>query len=318
MSQPRFDHDAIAPLVSHKRAQGRHLMVTFTCPVSGTHVQSRWAAPQSSGVGSAVARQAKSSLVYEVRRQVLVMIRQTLGYSFAGRMATTAASTAMNNLPGTTSGAPSLSAGQQDEGLVEAFKAVAGQFAWAGDRWVHRTAAGQVQGKMDAQLSSAPVTSGYDRLLLARMMVEVAAAHGGISAEEQGHLAEVIDPDLGSLQSLMDRPPLTGAELAEASEGPVRQTLLGAVWSLALCDQHEDQAELALLTRFADALGVDAAAARRLAQEYVMDQAFERAFAYGGHDRAARQQLVALGERIGMTRAEVERAEARYQKRRLG
>lgn len=318
MSQPRFDHDAIAPLVSYQRPQGRHLMVTFTCPVSGTHVQSRWTAPQSTGIGAAVASQAKSSLVYEVRRQVLVMIRQTMGYSFAGRMATSVASTAMNNLPGTTSGAPSLSGSQQQQGLVEAFKAVAGQFVWAGDRWVHRSAAGQVQNQMDQQLSAAPVASGYDRLLLARMMVEVAGAHGGVSPEEQSHLSDVLDPELGSLESLMSRPPLTGAELAEASPGPVRETLLSAVWALALCDEHEDQAEFELLSRYASALGVKPEGARQLAQSYVMDQAFERAFAYGGHDRAARQQLVSLGQRIGMSRAEVERAEAKYQKRRLG
>jgi len=318
MTQPRLDHDAVAPLVSYQRPQGRHLMVTFTCPVSGTHVQSRWTAPQSSGIGAAVASQAKSSLVYEVRRQVLVMIRQTMGYSFAGRIATNVASTAMNNLPGTTSGAPSLSSSQQQQGLLEAFKAVQGQFVWTGDRWVHRSAAGQVQNQMDRQLAKAPVASGYDRLLLARMMVEVAAAHGGIGAEEQGHLQEVLAPELGSLESLTSRPPLTGAELAEASPGAVRQTLLSAVWALALCDEHEDQAEFALLTRFADALGVEPAEARTNAQTFVMDQAFERAFAYGGHDRAARAQLVALGGRIGMTREEVERAEAKYQKRRLG
>lgn len=318
MGEPRYDVAAIEPLVSHRNVQGRHLMVTFTCPISGTHVQARYTAPQDTGLASAVSRQAQSTLVYEVRRQVLSMLYQVLGHGVAGRMATSVAGTALNQLPAGASGPQSLSASEQAEGLVEAFRSVGSRFAWVGDRWVLQEAAGQVRGAMEQQLATAPVAGGYDRLLLARMLVEVASAHGGIGADEEAHLQDVIDPELGSLASLVDRPPLSGAELAEATEGPVRQTMVSAVWALALCDEHEDAAEVATIARFADALGVDATTSRDLARGFVMDQAFERAFAYGGHDRAAREALVALGARIGMSREAVELAEARYQKRKLG
>jgi uncharacterized tellurite resistance protein B-like protein len=264
-----------------------------------------------------VSRQAKSTLIYEVRRQVLSMLYSVLGHGVAGRVATSVASSALQSVP-TGSSTHTLSASEQAAGTVEAFRSVASQFVFASGRWVHRSAAGQVQGAMERQVAEAPVLGGYDRLLLARMLVEVAAAHGGISDEESSHLAEVLDPELGSLESLRERPPLTDAELGEASQGAVRDTMVAAVWALALCDEHEAEAEVITIRRFATALGVDADAAQRTARAFVLDQALERAFAYGGHDRAARQQLLALGERLGMRREEVELAEARYQKRSLG
>ena len=58
--------------------------------------------------------------------------------------------------------------------------------------------------------------------------------------------------------------------------------------------------------------------ARDLARSFVLDQWFERAFAWGGHDVHLRDQAIAVGQRIGMTRDEVETAEARFQKRRAG
>jgi len=316
----RYTLVAIQPLVSHHRVQGRNLMLTFTCPASGKHVQGRYSAPQSTGIGSAVAAQAKSSLAYEARRQVLSLVRSIFGSSsFAGRVATQVASTAVTSatMP-STRGPQSLTQAQIDQGIVEAFQTVSGQFAWVGNRWVHQSAAGELRGPMDKQLAEAPVTSRYDQLVLARMLVEVAAVHGGISGEEQSYLADVIDPEWGSLEALAARPPLTRAELSQVSPGGGRSSMLSAAWALALADEHEAGAERELLDGYGAALGVDGAAARTTAQAFVIDQAVERAFAYGGHDVAARQALLQLGERIGMTRDEVELAEARYQRRALG
>ncbi len=317
----RYGLAAIRPLVSHHRVQGRNLMVTFTCPSSGTHVQARYAGPQASGVTSMVARQAKSSMVYEVRRQVLSMIRTMFGSSSAvGRVATSVASSALTaaTMPSTQSGPQGLTSAQIDRGFVEAFQSVSGQFAWVGDRWVHSSAAGALRGPLQNQLAEAPVDSRYDQLVLARMMVEVAAVHDGITAEEESYLADAIDPEWGSLAALMERPPLTRAELSQVSPGGGRVSMLAAVWALALADEHEAGAERELLEGYAAALDLDAEQARTTAQSYVMDQAVEQVFAFGGHDRSARKALVDLGARIGLSRAEVEVAEARYQRRALG
>ncbi len=322
MSDPRFALDAIRPLVSQCNPTGRHLVVTFTCPVSRRHVNARWSAPQADDLGARVARSAQQSVWYEMRRTAHSMLSAALGHGMAGRVAAQTMDAAMSAAgPGrsTSSIARNLSAQEVDRGVLEAFRGVASQFTWVGDRWVHGSAAKQLLSPFDQQLHEHPLATRYDRVLAARMLYEVAAAHGGVSAEERSHLEDVVDPELGSLQALAARPPLTRAELGEASAGGVRVTLLALAWTLALCDEAFDEAERAKLKALADGLALrpaDADKARDLARGWVMDQAFERAFGWGGHDVHAREQAVELGRRIGMTREEVEVAEARYQRRR--
>lgn len=321
MSEEAFTVAAIRPLVAHERATGRHLVLTFRCPATGQQVQAQWTAPQDTGIGSQVAAAAKTSAMYEVRRQVNSMLRSLLGGGSMARVATQAVNTAMYSVPSGTSGPVALSARQKEEGLVAAFRTVSSQFAWVGQRWIHTSGAAEARSGLDQQLAEAPVQSRYDRLLTARMLVEVAGAHGGIGDEERLHLGETLDPDLGSLESLLKRPPLTSAELGEATEGPTRVSMLTAAWTLALCDEHFDPAEGQRLKELARGLGLrtaDEAHARSLAQSWLLDQALERMFTWGGHDTNARAQLYSLGDRIGMSREEVELAEARFQKRRAG
>ena len=323
MSDPRWSADAVRPLVTHENATGRYLVVTFTCPLSKKHVQARYTMPQNRGVASQVAGRVQQSAWYEVRRQAQAMVRSVLGTGSMGQIAGSAVDAGIGyNRPYSTSPqVASLSAADKDAALVEAFKTVAGQFVWVSNRWVAGSAAKELLSPLDRQLAEAPLKSAYDRSLAARMLVEVATAHGGISSEETSHLEEMVDPEQGSLQALMKRPPITRAELAEATKGPVRISLMALAWTLALVDERFDPAEEQKLNAFADGLQLkdaDRSKARDLARHWLLDQAFERAFGWGGHDAHARSAAMALGERIGMTRDEVEVAEAKYQKRRAG
>ncbi|MCB9685324.1 MAG: hypothetical protein H6738_23000 [Alphaproteobacteria bacterium] len=324
MSDQRFTLEAIRPLVSQCNPTGRHLVVTFTCPVTRRHVNARWSAPQRNDVASRVAASAKQSMWYEMRRQAHSMLATALGHGMMGRVASQTMDAAMyaaspGNSYSTASAARNLSQGEVDQGVVEAFQSVASQFAWAGNRWVHSSAAQQVLSPLDAQLQQHPLVTRYDRLLAARMLYEVAASHGGVSPEERSHLEDVIDPELGSIQALAQRPPLSRAELAEASPGGVRVSLLALAWTLALVDESFDEGERRKLAELTQGLGVpqgEADRARDLARSWILDQAFERAFGWGGHDVTAREMAVDLGRRIGMSREEVEIAEARFQRRR--
>lgn len=323
MSDPRWSIDAVRPLVSHENASGRHLIVTFTCPVSKKHVQARYTVPQNFNVGAQVANRVQQSAWYEVRRQAQSLVRGVLGGGAMGRIAGSALDGAIGYNRGysTTQQVATMSASQREQALVEAFRSVSTQFAWAGNRWVAGSAAKQLLSPLDRQLADAPLTSAYDRSIAARMLVEVATAHGGVSSDEASHLEEMVGPEQGSLQALTSRPPITRAELAETTKGPVRVSLLTLAWTLALVDERFDPAEEKKLAAFADGLQLNAAdrgKARDLARGWLMDQAFERAFGWGGHDAHARTEAHALGQRIGMTTDEVETAEAKYQKRRAG
>lgn len=317
MTAPALTLDTIRPLVAEQRAVGRTLMVTFCCPQSGKRVQARWSAPQQSGVGSAVTSQAKRSAWYAMRRQVNVTLRSVLGHGAMASIATNVVNTAMGS--GMTSSASTgLSASEQETGVVEAFKGVAGQFAWVGGAWVHTSAAKDLMSPFDAQLASHPITSAYDRQVLARMLVEVAGAEGGLDEEERLLLSDLLDAST-SLETLVRRPPLTGAELGETTAGGTRVSMLATAWSVALCDEDLADAEVAALDRLADGLSLSAAdrkRARDLACGYLIDQVLERVFTWGDHDASAREQLYRAGDKIGMTRAEIEQAEARFQKRK--
>jgi hypothetical protein len=320
MEDVRFGLDAIRPLVTHENPTGRQLVVTFSCPVSGRHVQARWSAPESSGLGAQVASRAGRNAWYEVRRQAHSVLYGIFGHGAIARIAVGVVDQALQSAPTATS-APPLSRAARDRGIVEAFRSVAAEFAWVGGRWVHKTAVASVLSPFERQIHEHPLATAWDRTVGARIALEVCAAHGGISEAERDELETNLDPTIGSLESLQSRPPLTRAELAETSTGPVRVTLLALGWSFALCDESFEPAEGERLDAIAQGLGLsepDRLRARDLARSWVLDQWFERAFSWGGHDTHLREQAIAVGARIGLSRDEVETAEARFQRRRAG
>ena len=90
-------------------------------------------------------------------------------------------------------------------------------------------------------------------------------------------------------------------------------------WTLSLADEDFADTEGAKLKGFAQGLRLNTSqvkAARSAAQGYILDQVLERMFTWGGHDATARQQLMALANRLGMTAQEAQVAEARYQRRK--
>ena len=131
-------------------------------------------------------------------------------------------------------------------------------------------------------------------------------------------MTEMISPDLGSVHDLAQRPPLTAAELNETTLA-VRQNMLMLTWTLALADESFAAPEQQTLERFAQGLRLGSnqiQAARQAAQGYILDQALERMFTWGGHDAHARNELLALAQRLGMSADEAHTAEARYQRRK--
>jgi tellurite resistance protein len=305
-------------MVSHENLSGRHLIVTFTCPRTRTNVQARYSLPDRANLGTAIANQATSTLWYEMRRSANSLLAAALGHGVAGRIAQNTMNTAMSGT-GPTTGPRSVSPAERDQALVEAFRSVQSQFVWTGNDWMHQAAAQQQKSPLERSLTERPL-SAYDKQVLARMCIEVAAAAGGISAEEQSQIEDALDPSVGSLQLLAKRPPLSRAELQETTP-KARVPLLALATAVAYCDERLDPQEQRRLEQFAEGLALspaDRAAAREQACAWVMDQYFERAFQWGGHDEHLRENAVQMGARIGMTRDEVETAEARFQRRRAG
>jgi hypothetical protein len=294
-------------------------MVRFQCPITGQTTDARHTVPRDNSTGKRVTDQMKRNLMWSLQSTVATAIRSTMGYNIAGRVASDVARSAMTGVQQQVS-SQTLSAQEQKQGVVDAFITVAHQFIWDGNRmtWISHAAISEAMSDFERILAEAPIAHPYDRAVMARMIVEIARGDGRISSEENSWLTEVITPELGDIQSLASRPPLTPAELGSTSQGSVRQSLLVLAWAMALVDEEMSDQEQSLLDQFAGGLRLtrnETTVCRKAAQTYILDQAMERMFAWGGHDEYARAQLYGLATRIGMPVEEAQEAEARHLRR---
>ena len=305
----------IAPLVSRLDASGRTVRVTFRCTVTGEEVTAQAHLPMDNSVGSRIGQQVQRSLLYSVQGAISSAIRSAFGHGIMGRVAGDAAYGVMSEA---TRGARvgGLSQSDKQRGAEQAFASVAQRFTWDPVRggWVSAKVAHEAVGGFELRLQQHAPTHPYDRLILARVLVEVAQADGRLAPEESEWLGDCLSADVGSVAELASRPPLTAAELGAMSPGPVRETALMMGWAMALLDEDLDPREKALLERFASGLGLAGLRGdemKKLAQGYLLDNAMERMLTWGGHDAHARGQVEALARRLGMTPQQGQEAEAR-------
>lgn len=305
----------IAPLVSRLDASGRTVRVTFRCPVTGDEMTGQAHLPMDSSFGGRMGQQVQRSLLYSVQGAISSAIRSAFGHGIVGRVAGDAAYGLMSEASrGARVGG--LSESEKQRGAVLAFASVARHFVWDPGRgsWVSSKAAQEAVGGFELRLQQHAPTHPYDRLILARVLVEVARADGRLAAEESEWLGDCLSADVGTVAELSSRPPLTAAELGAMSPGPVRETTLMMGWAMALLDEDLDSREKQLLERVASGLGLHGPRAeemKKLAQGYLLDNAMERMLTWGGHDAHARGEVEALARRLGMTAQQGQEAEAR-------
>jgi uncharacterized tellurite resistance protein B-like protein len=318
LTTPSYDN--VQPLAQTVDVRGRTIQVRFACPISGTTVDARYSMPRDNSMGSRVSQQMKRNLMWSLQSAVASAIRSTMGHNMAGRVASDVARSAMTGVQQQVS-SNTLSTREQSAALVEAFRTVQNQFVWDAHRntWISQGSMNEAMSEFERLLTAAPIVHPYDRQIMARMLVEIARGDGRLSSEESTWLTEVITADLGDVHSLASRPPITPAELGSSSAGPVRKSLLVLAWAMALVDEDMATNEQALLGHYAGGLGMahnDVETCRKAAQTYILDQAMERMFSWGGHDEYARSQLYGLAQRIGMPVEEAQQAEARHLRRR--
>lgn len=319
-----FSFSAVSPLIADQRVHGRSVMVSFRCPVTQITVPSQFTLPQGSQVAQRMKSAAGRTMGYEMRRVVTSVLRAALGRSLMGRVAASVADEAMRHATSTVAHQTSshtLSPKEVQEAIVEAFKGVSGQFTWdpRGKRWVALAAMKEAMSPFQRRITDAPVQHPYDQAVLARMLVEIAASDGQLADEEKDFLGEFLDPSLGSVDSILQRPPLTPAELAQTSQGAVRETLLTLAWVLTLADESYQQAEADKIALYAHALGISQAAHGKIlkdAQSFLLDQALERMIGWGGHDAHARREFMATAARLGVSETEAQAVEAAFQRRK--
>lgn len=314
--------ESIRPNLVSAVADGATLRCVFACPVSGQRIEAHASLTRGQRLGEAAAASAKQSLLWSIRNAIVQGLRSVLGYGVIGSLGADVANSAMAGVGHGGATTPTeFSDEERQAAALRAFHSVETRFTWdeRSRRFVAAETAAEGESDFQRQLRTSPPTTRFDRGVMARMLLDVAGADGRVSDEESALLAQFIAPDLGPVNELARRPPLSRAELQETSP-PTRETSLMIAWAVALADSDLDDSERAQLAAHTAGLGIPeerASELRRMAQLFVVDQALSRA--YGTSAGQARpgvaDEVRELARRIGLSGEEAERAEVRYRKR---
>jgi uncharacterized tellurite resistance protein B-like protein len=312
---PVVTWELVKPLIARSDVGGNHVQAVFACPVSGEEVHA--SAPIRRSQGSALKQEVKQSLWRNIRWSLSRMMYSTFGYGVGGAIGQAVADGAMS--------AASSSGFSEDEiraSMVDAFKSVQTRFAWddSNQRFVSASVYKDLQTEFAVLVQSHPITKAWDQGVLARMLAEIASADGQLAEEERElfHAFLPVGQGVSNLDALLEKPPLTKAELEEVS-AECRHVMWLVAAGMACADESTSEAELALLQRFGAALGVspdDQARGLELAREYIFDQALEVAYTDRHLEKAEVDGLSSLAEQLGISEDRAQRLDVRCRKRK--
>lgn len=283
-------------IVAERREQGDNLTCLFRCPVTGVTVEG------TSDLRGELARPDPKDTVQTVRRGLFGTLFTALGL---GKV--------MRDLG--LESPREFTVEEKQAAVVRAFEGVVARFVWDGARWVARDP-GALETDFTRQLNQFPVDQDYDRAVLVRMCLEVVRSDGEFAEEEREFLETLMQRQFAA--EFPEDASLTLAELAETSLGPVRETMLVLAWALALADESLAESERSRLGFFARALGVDGPRTSQLkeyGQEYLIDQAFGRAYQSGQIEPDVRARILELAAQLELPEDEAVQVEFRYRTR---
>lgn len=314
---PELTFDLVKPLIAHTDCDGSYVQVVFKCPVSDDEIPASTRITESSG--SAIGKEVKRSLWRNLRWSLSRMMYSVFGYGVGGAIGSTVADTAAS-VGETRQYQPSEK--ELRGAVLEAFRSVQSRFAWdaSNNRFVSASVFAELQVEFTVLVNQVRITKAWDRSVMARMLAEIAAADGTLAEEERELFASFLPMGQGvpTLDELLERPPLSKADLEESS-ADVRHVMWLIAAAMAVSDQSLDPAESERLTRFAAGLGVNAedqARGLQLAKEYILDQALELAYADGKLDKAEHANVMALAQTFGIDEDRANRLDARCRKRK--
>jgi hypothetical protein len=262
-------------------------------------------------VKSTAARSLKRSLWYQLRRAVTSAISSAVGGGVAGRVARDVTNSQMSGQASKVS----YSAEEKQAAVVVAFSKVITFFKFDGDKWVGSAGADTPFGEI---LQQAPVTEKYDQGILARALVEVVCADGQVTEEEEAFVGDFVDPELGTIEELAKRDPVSAAELGEVTTA-VRDTLMMLAWAAAMCDEDLAEEEAGRLAVIGQGLGLAddrVVELRTFSQQFLLEQALMEAYPGGGaRDEEAYAEAMSAAAKLGLSDAEAEKIDVGYRKR---
>ncbi len=309
---PDLTYELVAPLVTAHEVDGSGVTVVFQCPVSGEQIQGRGRVQES---GSSFGKEVKRTLWQNMRWSLSRAMYSVFGYGVGGAIGSTVVDAAGSMA---SAGGTKLKEADFKAAVLDAFRGVSNRFAWdeTNQRFVSASVFKDLQTQFTVIIQSVPITQGWDRGVLARMLAEIASADGKLEEGERELFHSFLRDQ--SIDDLLERAPLAKADLEEVSES-VRQVMWLLAAAMAVSDEDFAPAEEAKLAFFAEGFGMkaeDVARGLELAKEYVLDQAIEASYNDGKMDKAERQHVAQVAARLGVSEDRAARLDARCRKRK--
>ncbi|MCC6625304.1 MAG: hypothetical protein IT385_28915 [Deltaproteobacteria bacterium] len=294
----------LAPLIVAEEASAHHIKVVFRCPVSGDE----WA-----GHAKVDRDPKRPKLEVDAKGGLWGSIKK----AFSGLVgaAVPASGFPENRVDFTIT--PAIMA----QARLDAFESVRRNFTWDAlhGRWVSARAARDMQPELVTFVQGVQLTNAWDQGVLARMLAEIAAADGTLADGERELFHAFVGAGGGlSIDELLDRPPVSDADLEETTPD-ARFVLWLLAAAMAATDRELTPRESGLLDRWAAALGVAARDQQRgwdMVKDWIVDQAFDAAYADGKLTRKEHAEVLAIGQSLGVPAERIDRLDTRCRKRR--
>ncbi len=318
---PEITYAIVEPILKSVDTAGQAIVCEFACPKTGNVIKSE-AHPQREGPGliDRAKKRAKGRAMWKIRSSIISSVQKVCGRGILGSLAGSFAADATTNMGRTnTAEKKELTEEQKQAAVVEAFKKVQNKFVWDDDntQWILADVVAKATAPFVKQLETNPVTEKYDQGVMARMLVEIAAADGDLESEEKLFVLEFIPEGMGTVDEVAAKAPLTNAELEETEES-ARDTMLMVAYAVALTDEDLEDEEIERLNQFAEGLAITEERAKEIkamAQEYIIDQTLSELYGENAAESEITSAVNDLAPKIGMTAEEGHRALVQYKKR---
>ncbi|MBK6622492.1 MAG: TerB family tellurite resistance protein [Saprospirales bacterium] len=162
---------------------------------------------------------------------------------------------------------------------------------------------------VEEQIGKSPLSTRFDREVLARILVELASADGEIESAEQEFLESVVGAEFGSINELMAMEPVSPVECEELNPG-VRETIYLLAWVMSLVDLDVNPSERSILMEYAGMFGFSGQKTEeiiRKARLYLLESSIAA--------DTSREELFSLADSLGVDRNDAERALIQLKKR---
>lgn len=243
----------IEPLIENSQVDGSTIYCQFRTP-NGRIIESSARLRQSNSVTGKMQRKATRLVTNRARRSASRLTRSMLGGGLLGRLGSQLIRDAGSN---ENLGIQKYSSEDKRIATLAAFQKVEEYFDFdrSSNNWkAPVTLSNKPKDRLslfEKQVKKTPVETHYDKEILARMLVELANADNNISKEEKEFLASLIGPEIGHLDDLLKKDPISQIECEEVDD-KVKKTIYMMAWVMALIDLDLDPNEKEILMEYAD------------------------------------------------------------------